>query len=104
MKKVPLSRRELIALLVHNGLIELPARHGTSHRRYKGEIGGRVLLVDVDDSIDVFSAESHGVLDYIVTSQLRFTERVRNARDAWERFYGGEPSVARKAQTHYRKW
>lgn len=104
MKKVALSRRELIALLVHNGFAELPARGGTSHKRYKGAVGGKVCLVDVDDSISDFNPDSHSVLYYIVTSQLRFMEGVKNAKDGWDRFYGGEPVTAKKAQTTYRKW
>ena len=104
MNKVVLSRRELIALLVHNGFTELPPRSGTSHRRYRGIVDGQTRFVDVDDSIDEFSPKSHGVLFYIVSSQLRLMDSARNANTAWERFYAGEPSIARKAQVAYRKW
>jgi hypothetical protein len=104
MRKVALSRRELIALLQHNDFVRLPARSGTSHKRYKGEVGGITRLVDVDDSIDTFNADSHGVLYYIVTSQLRFTEGAKKANDGWARFYSGEASTAKRADVPYRKW
>jgi hypothetical protein len=104
MRKVALSRRELIALLEHNGFVRLPERSGTSHKRYRGEVGGTVRFVDVDDSIDTFNADSHGVPYYIVTSQLRFTEGVRTANEGWARFYGGDPTTARKSGVPYEKW
>ncbi|MFN8556135.1 MAG: type II toxin-antitoxin system HicA family toxin [Dehalococcoidia bacterium] len=51
MKKIPLKRRELIALLTHNGFA--PGRRGgTSHVHYIGEIDGQKRIVTVDESID----------------------------------------------------
>lgn len=101
MRKVTLSRRELIALLEHNGFVAR-GRRSTSHVRYEGVVDGRTRFVDVDETIDEFAPKSHAVLYYIVNSQLGFSQHGMKA--GWERFYAGEPRLARRAQLPYRNW
>ena len=105
MRTVVLSRRELVALSEHNGFTPGGRRSGTSHVRYQGVVDGRRRFVDVDQTIDEYHPRSHGVLYYIVSSQLRFFgEDIGPAEAGWRRFYGGEPGQARRAQVPYRKW
>lgn len=102
MRKPPLTRRELIAVLEQNGFVAT-GRTGTSHVKYEGVVDGTRRTVTVDQSIDEFRAASHSVLYYIVSTQLGFFGS-GSATDAWRRFYGGEPRLARRAQVPYRKW
>ena len=104
MRKLALKRRELIALLEHNGFTAL-GRRSTSHARYKGLVGGRVCFVDVDESIDEFSPGSGQVLHNIVSGQLRFFGHDDTPiKEGWRRFYGGHPDIARRAGVSYRRW
>lgn len=67
-------------------------------------VDGKVRFVDVDESIDGFSADGHGVLHYIVSGQLRFFDGPGGAKAGWTCFFAGEPTIARKAQVSYRPW
>lgn len=104
MRKLTLKRRELIALLEHNGFT-VSAHGPTSHIRYTGVIDGKTRFVTVDESIDEFVPDSHTVLFYIVSTQLGFFGSGGGAaKVGWTRFYAGEPGIARKAQVPYHKW
>ena len=104
MRKVTLKRRELIALLEHNGFISL-GRGPTSHVRYRGVIDGKTRLVSIDEAINDNGPGSHTVLYYIVSTQHQFFGPDSGAAKAgWTRFFGGEPGVALRAQVPYRKW
>lgn len=92
MRKPPLTRRELIAVLEHNGFVAT-GRTGTSHVKYEGVVDGVRRTVTVDESVDVYTSDSHSILYYIVSTQLGFY-RSGSAKGAWRRFYGGEPRLA----------
>ncbi len=105
LRKLVLKRRELIALLEHNGFV-VDKRVGSSHIRYRGNVDGQEKCVDVDESIDDFAPRSFQPLYYIVSSQLGFFGEVNNlpAKVGWERFYAGHPDTARKANVPYKAW
>ena len=67
MKKPPLTRRDLIAVLEHNGF-QAEGCTSTSHIKYRGVVDGVTRHVTVDESIDEFQAKSHSVLYYIVST------------------------------------
>lgn len=104
-RKLVLKRRELIALLTHNGLV-VEKRVGSSHVRYRGVVDGAEKCVDVDESIDDFAPRSFEPLYYIVSSQLAFFGERRNipAKVGWQRFYAGHPDIARRAGVPYKTW
>ncbi len=90
-KLPPLKRREIIAILLHNGFVALP-RKSTSHMRYRGVIDGHIVFCDVDASHDEFIPKSRTALYWLVTSQLGIT---------FVRFYAGHPDSARRARLSY---
>ncbi len=93
-KLPPLTLREVIAVLEHNGFIRLPLK-ATSHRRYRGMIGGKTVLCDVDAGHQEFIPKNRTAFYYLVTSQLGI---------ALSTFYAGHPSTARRAQLKYARF
>lgn len=87
----PLARREVIAVLLHNGFTQLPQK-ATSHVRYRGTIRGRAVFCDVDAGHREFIPRGRTAFYYLVTSQLGIT---------FEQFYAGHPDTARRAGLSY---
>jgi hypothetical protein len=102
-QRFPLKRREIVALLLVNGF-QFVRTHG-SHRRYEGAVDGVTRYVEVDEAIDEFPPQRHRVLGHIL-AQLGFFDDAREvpASVGWDRFYSGEPGIARRAQLQYRTW
>ena len=104
MRKLVLPRRELVAMLEHNGFVAL-GRRGTSHLQFRGTIEEQTRIVTIDEGIDEYQPRSHTALYYIVSAQLGFFgEGQGSANEGWERFYAGHPDIARRAGVTYRKW
>lgn len=92
LRKVILSRSEVLAILAAFGATEIARRSGTSHRQFDVTIDGQRRKVTVDDAIDEFSPASFCTLWFIVTKQLQIK---------WERFYAADEKVARRANVKY---
>lgn len=103
MRKFPLRRREVEQLLRANGST-IHRQHG-SHIRYVGVIDGVTVYPELDQTIDEYPPYTRRVLGNIL-AQLRFIDDDRGIDHAvaWERFFAGEQSIARRAGITYRPW
>ncbi len=90
-KLPPLTRREVVAVLLHNGFEQLPQK-ATSHVRYRGTIQGRTVLCDVDAGHREFTPKGRTAFYFLVTSQLGIT---------FQQFYSGHRDTARRAGLKY---
>ena len=103
MRKFPLKRREVTRLLEANGFV-VHRRHG-SHVRYHGFIDGITRHPEIDQAVDEFPADTHRVLGNILSQLGFFDDELGISHDvAWQRFYGDERDIARRAQIPYRAW
>ncbi len=88
----PLTRREVTAVLLHNGFAALPEK-ATSHTRYRGTINGRSVFCDVDAGHNEFVPRSRTAFYWLVKGQLGLT---------FEQFYAGHEDTARRAGLSYK--
>ena len=93
LRKVVLSRSEVVRILLAFNGAEQPQRSGTSHVKYFCWVRGVKKSVTIDASISEFPPDSYSALWFIVQKQLEVS---------WDDFYAADPDVAKRASVNHR--